>query len=109
VFDLVTNIATYFFYPFSKDTGVEGESDFGAEGPAREWMSLELKSNDQLTPTEIIAMPLSEFVERFGFQPVDKLEKHWFAVNAKRLGEMERAALEAGIIGDLPDLSKVGW
>ena len=45
-----------------------------------------MKTNAELSPEEVIKMPLKEFEERFGFRPVDALEKHSLASNAKRLG-----------------------
>lgn len=58
------------------------------------------KPNDELTVREVIAMPLDEFERRFGFRPVDKLDKKWFAVAARRIQPFDRAAIEAGVIGD---------
>jgi hypothetical protein len=58
-----------------------------------------MKHNEDLTPAEVIKMPLNEFEERFGFRPVDALEKHYFASNAKRLEPHVREAIEAGVIG----------
>lgn len=63
--------------------------------------------NDELGPDDVIAMPLTEFEVRFGFRPVDALEKHYFASNAKRLQPHIREALEAGVIGDIPSLDHV--
>lgn len=60
-----------------------------------------MKSNDELSPEEVIRMPLSEFEHRFGFRPVDALEKKFFASNGKRPSQTVREALEAGVIGDL--------
>lgn len=60
-----------------------------------------MKPNDELSPAEVIRMPLSEFEERFGFRPVDALEKKFFAINAKRPERFQREALEAGVMGDL--------
>lgn len=64
------------------------------------------KMNDELTPDDVIKMPLAEFKERFGFLPDDKEEKKWFAVTAKRLSSINRDAIEAGIVGET-DLSSV--
>ena len=58
--------------------------------------------NDELTPADVIAMPLVEFVARFGFRPRDALEKKWFAITAKRITPMEYQAVKAGVIGDYP-------
>lgn len=62
----------------------------------------------ELTPGDVIAMPLGEFEERFGFRPVDALEKHWFASNATRLPDLMREALESGVLDEIkPDLDHV--
>ena len=60
-----------------------------------------MRPNGELCPAEVIRMPLDEFEERFGFRPSDALEKHYFAVNAKRLEPFIREALEAGVLGDI--------
>lgn len=60
-----------------------------------------MKLNHELSPAEVTVMPLQEFEQRFGFRPTDALEKHYFAVNAKRLEPNIRAALEA-ILDDVP-------
>lgn len=65
-----------------------------------------MKPNDELSPAEVITMPLSEFEERFGFRPVDALEKRFFAVTGKRPDAMQREMIEAGLMGEA-DLSKV--
>lgn len=56
-----------------------------------------------LTPADVMAMPLAQFEQWFGFRPVDALEKKWFAVNARRITPDARAAIDAGILpaGDL--------
>ena len=59
-----------------------------------------MKSNDKLTPAEVIAMSLSQFERRFGFRPIDALDKKWFAVCAKRITPDMRLAIEAGVIGE---------
>lgn len=64
------------------------------------------KPNSELTPADVKAMPLDEFESRFGFVPIDALEKWGFAMQGKRMGQMERAAFSGGII-DMPDLSGV--
>lgn len=57
-------------------------------------------TNGQLTPEDVISMPLSEFEQRFGFRPIDALEKKHFAVTGKRPHSFMRAALEAGVAGE---------
>lgn len=56
-------------------------------------------TNDQLTPDDVIKMPLAEFERRFGFRPVDALEKKHFAVTGNRPNQLVRDAIEAGVIG----------
>lgn len=56
---------------------------------------------DELSPDDVIKMPIAEFEQRFGFRPVDALEKKHFAVCAKRPSQFERDAIEAGVLGDL--------
>lgn len=65
-----------------------------------------MKTNDELTPDEVKAMPLKEFEERFGFRPVDALDKWGFAWMGKRMDPMTRDMISAGII-PVPDLSEV--
>lgn len=60
-----------------------------------------MKANHELSPAEVVAMPLGEFEQRFGFRPGDALEKHYFAANARRLEPHIREALEAGVLGDI--------
>lgn len=60
-----------------------------------------MKPNSKLRPDEVIAMPLCEFEQRFGFRPVDALEKYWFAAVAKRINSDCRMACEIGLLGDL--------
>lgn len=43
-------------------------------------------------------MPLAEFEQRFGFRPVDALEKKHFAVTGNRPNRFVRDALEAGVL-----------
>lgn len=66
-----------------------------------------MKSNRDLSPDEVVRMSLSEFELHFGFRPSDALEKYWFAINAARLDDVCREALEAGIMGDIPNLDHV--
>ncbi len=63
----------------------------------------------QLDPEDVIKMPLDEFEQRFGFRPVDALEKKWFAVVAKRILPIQREMIAAGILDDAGsnDLSNV--
>jgi hypothetical protein len=60
--------------------------------------NMDEKPNSELTPQEVIAMPEDEFERRFGFRPVDALEKKWFAVTTKRLDSLSRGAIEAGLL-----------
>ena len=60
----------------------------------------------RLTPADVIAMPLAQFIAVFGFRPADALEKHWFAATAKRITPFERDAIAAGVFGEV-DLSTV--
>lgn len=62
--------------------------------------------NEDLTPENVKAMPLAEFEQRFCFRPADRLEKHWFAVTGKRIDSGSRAAVEAGLLGQI-DLNGV--
>ena len=57
--------------------------------------------NEDLSPEDVIKMPLAEFEERFGFRPVDALEKKHFAVTGNRPNEFVRDALQAGVMGEL--------
>ena len=59
------------------------------------------KRTDRLTPADVKVMTLAEFERRFGWRPADALEKAYFAATAERLGAFERAALEAGVLGDI--------
>ena len=63
----------------------------------------------QLSPEDVMKMPLDEFEQRFGFRPVDALEKKWFAVIAKRILPIQREMIAAGILDDVgsDDLSNV--
>lgn len=61
-----------------------------------------MKSNDELSPEDVITMPLAEFEQRFGFRPVDAQEKKHFAATGKRISPFVREAIETGIIGDSP-------
>ena len=64
--------------------------------------------NSQLTPPDVIAMPLDEFEKRFGWRPVHPFEKKYFAITTKRPGAIEWDALRMGIIEeDEESLSKV--
>lgn len=54
----------------------------------------------ELTPEDVIRMPLAEFEQRFGFRPIDALEKKHFAVTGKRPDQFMRDALEAGVAGE---------
>jgi hypothetical protein len=60
------------------------------------------KSNARLSPDEeeVVAMGLKEFERRFGFRPVDALEKFWFASNAQRIAPATRDAIDAGVMGE---------
>jgi hypothetical protein len=65
-----------------------------------------MKSIEQLTPDDVKAMPLDEFEKRFGFRPVDALEKWGWAMQGKRITPDTRALMTAGIL-DVPDLDDV--
>ncbi len=56
-----------------------------------------------LTPTDVISMPMDEFEKQFGFRPGDALEKKWFAVTGERITSLQREAIMSGILeaGDL--------
>jgi len=62
-----------------------------------------MKPNSKLTPQEVRTMPLDTFEKRFGFRPVDALEKEWFTMLGKRIDQLSRDMIAAGIIppGDL--------
>ncbi|MBR9800574.1 hypothetical protein GYB59_02210 [bacterium] len=64
------------------------------------------KPNNQLTPGEVKIMGLAEFERRFGFRPVDKLDKWSFALRGQRISSDARAAIGCGLIPH-PDLSVV--
>lgn len=64
-------------------------------------------SEKAISIADVLAMPLAEFEERFGFRPTDALEKHWFACSGERITQQSRAAIKAGVLGDTPDLSHV--
>ena len=64
-------------------------------------------SRSDLTPDDVKAMPLDKFEQRFGFRPVDALEKHFFAGMGQRLSPFMRNAIEQGLLGPLPDLSNI--
>jgi hypothetical protein len=57
-----------------------------------------MKQNEELTPRDVCTMPLAEFEERFGFRPVDALEKHFFAATGSRPSALQREAIEAGVL-----------
>jgi hypothetical protein len=57
-----------------------------------------MKPIGELGVSDVVAMPLAEFEKRFGFRPVDALEKKFFAATGKRPDAMQRAAIEAGIL-----------
>lgn len=63
-------------------------------------------SHIDLTPADVIKMPLDEFEKRFGFRPVDALDKHYYAITAIRLDPVVRQMIESGILG-VPNLSNV--
>lgn len=63
--------------------------------------------NNKLTPDQVKAMPLQEFEQRFGFIPIDALEKWGFAMMGERMSEQVRAAYFAGLILEMPDLTGV--
>jgi hypothetical protein len=63
-------------------------------------------TNDELTPADVIAMPLHAFLARFGFLPTDALDKKWFAATGTRITPFQRAAHAAGVLGE-DDLSHV--
>lgn len=50
---------------------------------------------------DVIRMPLAEFKKRFGFVPVDALEKKYFAITGNRPTQFQREAIEAGVVRDL--------
>ena len=60
----------------------------------------------EITPGDVKKMSLSEFERRFGFVPVDALEKWGWAMQGKILDHSSRAAFVEGIF-DMPDLSGV--
>jgi hypothetical protein len=55
---------------------------------------------DDPTVEDVIKMPLAEFEGRFGFRPVDALEKKHFAVTGNRPDQFIRDAIAAGVIGE---------
>lgn len=57
--------------------------------------------NKELVPKDVIDMPLAEFEQRFGFRPIDALEKKHFAVTGERPSQFIRDALETGIAGQI--------
>lgn len=57
-------------------------------------------NNEDLGPSEVIQMPLSEFEARFGFRPIDALEKKHFAITGKRITPFIREAIAAGVLGE---------
>ena len=65
-----------------------------------------MKPNDQLTPPEVKAMPLQESQERFGFRPLDALEKWGYAMQGRRIDAMTRQMMSAGIL-DMPILADI--
>lgn len=65
-----------------------------------------MKSNDQLTPQEVIAMGLRVFRQRFGFRPRDAYEKQFFAATGKRPTLVQYEAIRAGVIGSI-DISTI--
>lgn len=65
-----------------------------------------MMATSDLCPSDVMAMPVDQFEKVFGFRPMDALEKYWFAVNARRISEIQRAAVAAGIVGEI-DLSQV--
>lgn len=65
-----------------------------------------METNDELTPPEVKAMPLQEFEERFGFRPIDALEKWGFAMQGRRIDSMTRQMMNAGVI-DKPNLADI--
>lgn len=84
-------------------TGVED----GDERPRRPAAILSPEDEEaQLTPADVIAMGLTRFEHIFGFRPTDALDKHFFAVNARRIDSGQRLAIAAGVIGEV-DLSHV--
>jgi hypothetical protein len=67
-----------------------------------------MKTNDTLKPADVLAMPLAEFQERFGFRPADALEKKFFAVTGQRPDAMQRDMIEMGILDPpVPDYGNV--
>jgi hypothetical protein len=44
----------------------------------------------RLSTATILAMPLKEFSRRYGFTPIDAMEKCWFAMNGTRLCDAAR-------------------
>lgn len=63
--------------------------------------------NDQLRPADVIGMGLAEFKWRFGFRPVDRLEKWWFAIRMKRLDAAQRREFETGALARPGDLDGI--
>ncbi len=63
--------------------------------------------NNKLTPDQVKAMSLQEFEQRFGFIPIDALEKRGFAMMGERMNERVRAMFLTGMMGTLPDLTSV--
>lgn len=57
-------------------------------------------TNGELSPEDVIRMPLVEFEYRFGFRPIDALEKKHFAVTGNRPDQFMRVALKAGVVGE---------
>jgi hypothetical protein len=57
------------------------------------------KRNDKLTPQEVKRMGLKEFEQRFGFRPVDALEKQFFAATGKRPMFIQREVMMAEVLG----------
>jgi hypothetical protein len=60
-----------------------------------------MKRTADLRPSEVKAMGLREFEERFGWRPVDALEKYYFAGSARRITPIVREALQSGVLGPL--------
>jgi hypothetical protein len=56
------------------------------------------KPDHKLTPAEVRAMSDKEFKRRFGFVPVDALERTFFAATGKRPTPLDRAVIASGAL-----------
>ena len=64
-----------------------------------------MKTNEQLTPAEVKAMPLKEFEQRFGFRPESAAEQHYFAGMGSRPDALTLRMLAAGVMGPIEETS----